>query len=261
MRKVDELKHVSMEVRKKLLVMIAQAKAAHIGSSLSAIEIFVACMETLQDSDSLIVSKGHAAAGYYATLVEFGILSEQDLKTYGTNGSRLFGHVTRDVSLGIPFSTGSLGHGLPYGVGLALGLKRKNREGKIFVIASDGEMNEGTTWESALLANHNGLDNLVLIVDRNGIQSIGDTESTLRLEPLDLKWRSFGWHVEEVDGHDLSSLLFALGKSVSGKPIVLIAKTIKGKGVSFMEGDNLWHYKSPNQEELKRALDELSRNK
>lgn len=258
MREIEKLKKISKDVRKRLLVMIARAKAAHIGSSLSAIEIFVACQAVLEQSDCLIVSKGHAAAGYYATLFEFGIIPEKDINAYGSNGSKLFGHVTRDASLGIPFSTGSLGHGLPFGIGLAIGNKRKNNQGRTIVIASDGEMNEGTTWESALLASHHKLDNLILIVDRNGIQSIGDTESTLSLEPLGEKWKSFGWLVDEIDGHNLAALLSSLQKSRDEKPRVIIARTVKGKGVSFMEGDNAWHYKSPNAVELELALNEVS---
>jgi transketolase len=150
-----------------------------------------------------------------------------------------------------------LGHGLPYGIGVCLGWKLSGSKGRVFVVCSDGEMDEGTTWESALLANHNNLENLVLLVDRNGIQSLRATEETLKLEPLSKKWEAFGWDVAEVDGHDFEALVSELEKDRGG-PKIVIAKTVKGKGISFMEGDNKWHYKPPNESELSAALYELA---
>jgi transketolase len=250
------LQEMASASRKKLLEIITESKAAHLGSSLSAIEIFLTCQFVSKPEDKIVVSKGHAAAGFYATMHALGKIDHETINTYGKNGSILFGHITQNEAIGIEFSTGSLGHGLPYGVGICLGRKLSGSSGRVFVVCSDGEMDEGTTWESALLANHNNLDNLVLIVDRNGIQSIRGTEETLKLEPLAKKWEAFGWDVVEVDGHDFVELISEIQVNRSC-PKILIAKTIKGKGVSFMEGDNKWHYKPPTDLELAAALSEL----
>lgn len=259
MRSPIELEKLALTAKIKLLEIVHKAEASHVGSSLSSIEIFLTCLNHSQSDNRIIISKGHAAAGFYAALNVFGILSDENLDTYGTDGSRLFGHITQDVELGITFSTGSLGHGIPYGVGCALGKKRSGKVGQVFVVASDGEMDEGTTWESALLANHHELDNLCVIVDRNGLQSIGHTEDTLRLEPLRDKWVAFGWEVIEVNGHDTKELEDAFCRKTFF-PKLIIAKTTKGHGISFMENDNLWHYRAPDYEQLKIALSELSGN-
>ena len=240
-----------------MLEIVHVAKAAHVGSSLSAIEIFLASMTSLESKALVIVSKGHAAAGYYSCLFALGKMTKDVLYTYGENGSILFGHVSKESGHEIPFSTGSLGHGLPYGVGRAMARTLLGKSGQVIVVCSDGELNEGTTWESALLAAHHKLGNLTMIVDRNGIQSIGRTEDTLALEPLFEKWHSFGWEVIEVDGHDSDLILNAIESSPQSKPRVIIARTVKGKGVSFMENNNLWHYRPPNQEQLAEALQDV----
>lgn len=257
MSEMAEMTVLAKLARRSLLEIIHTAKAAHIASSLSAIEIFLASMTSNDSTSLVIVSKGHAAAGYYSCLFTLGKMTKEVLYSYGENGTTLFGHVSKESGHGIPFSTGSLGHGLPYGVGRALGRKRQVTPGQVIVVCSDGELNEGTTWESALLAAHHKLNNLTLIVDRNGIQSIGKTEDTLALEPLTDKWKSFGWEVLEIDGHDASSLVRAIEAGPQISPRVLIAKTIKGKGISFMENDNVWHYRPPNPDQLHQAIREL----
>lgn len=251
------LEKQAKDARLALLEIIFNAKAAHIGSSLSCIEILLACMEIQNEDDSLVISKGHAAAGLYACLNARGLMADDVLRSYGADGSKLFGHVSKESGHGIEFSTGSLGHGLPYGVGLALGSKRANRPKNVFVVMSDGELNEGTTWESALLASHHKLDNLFAIIDRNGIQSMQGTEDTLALEPLSAKWQAFGWNAAEVDGHSFQQVIDSLSQGNTGRPNVIIANTVKGKGVSFMEGDNRWHYAPPSSRELELAKREL----
>jgi transketolase len=257
MAEITELAVSAKLARRSLLEIIHFAKAAHIASSLSAIEIFLAAMTSNDSTSLVIVSKGHAAAGYYSCLFALSRMTKEILYSYGENGTTLFGHVSKESGHDIPFSTGSLGHGLPYGVGRALGRSRHATAGQVIVVCSDGELNEGTTWESALLAAHHKLTNITLIVDRNGIQSIGKTEDTLALEPLTDKWKSFGWEVFEVDGHDAGSLVRAIETGPQASPRVIIAKTIKGKGISFMENDNIWHYRPPNPDQLHQAIREL----
>jgi transketolase len=213
---------------------------------------------TDSERDRFILSKGHAAAVVYAALAERGFFPVADLKTYNQTGSSLTGHINNDVP-GVEFSSGSLGHGLPVGCGLALAAKREGRPYRTFVLASDGELDEGSNWEAILFAPHHNLDNLVLIVDYNKIQSFGRVSEVLELHPLAEKFRSFRWNVVEVDGHDLPQIQAVLSAipAVSGKPTVVIANTIKGKGVSFMEDQLMWHYKSPSDEQLQSALQEL----
>jgi transketolase len=206
--------------------------------------------------DSIILSKGHAAAALYAVLNTLGYIGDEKINAYCENGSDLYGHVSHFADNEIPLSTGSLGHGLPFALGMAMAKKKLKVKGLTIVIISDGECDEGTTWESALLASHHELENLILIIDKNGIQSIGTTKETLDLEPLDLKWESFGWQVINVDGHNCDAIELAL-KTKSKKPKCIIASTTKGKGVDFMEDTIEWHYKSPNEHELTFAMSQL----
>lgn len=241
------------------------ANASHVASSLSCIDILsVIYLEQILGSsiektnlarNVFIHSKGHASAGLYAVLAHCGIIPLAELDVFCNDGARLGGHVSSENIEGVELSTGSLGHGIPYGVGVALGKKLSGYNGRVFVLASDGECNEGTTWESALIANQFDLSNLTLIIDRNGFQSLGETEKIMKLEPLADKWKAFGWDVLDIDGHDHDEIKQAL--SLSSRPKCIIAKTTKGKGVSFMEGSILWHYKSPNKEELTEAIEEL----
>ncbi len=255
-------------IRGHTLRMVGAANASHIGSCLSSADILaILYAEVLRvdpartdwpERDRFILSKGHAAAILYATLAERGFIPIEQLATYSADGSPLMGHVSHKVP-GVEVSTGSLGHGLPIGCGLALGGKRKQENWRTFVLLSDGELDEGSNWEAALFAGHHGLDQLVAIVDYNKIQSFGRVKDILDLEPLADKWRAFRWEVCELDGHDIPALRKAM-KQVPfqpGRPSVVIAHTVKGKGVSFMENDLLWHYRPPDQKQLAAALTEL----
>ena len=257
-----ESEQIALLARASALQMTYASKASHIGSSLSMIDI-LAVIATGVDlapngklGDELIISKGHAAAGAYAVLAHSGYIPLNLLETYSMDGSPLGGHVTSTHVPVINLSTGSLGHGLPFSVGRALAKKRLGIEGQSFVILSDGECDEGSNWEAALLASHLELDNVSVIIDRNFLQSLKSTEDTVRLEPLAEKWLAFNWDVAVVDGHAHEDLRQAIFRK-SDKPRLTIANTKKGYGVSFMENSVPWHYKSPNAEELASALSEL----
>lgn len=256
---------LAKQARISALKMVNQANASHIASSLSVIDIlsvlyskFLGTGDNKVNSNAVIVSKGHAAAGVYAILAHSGKMNIKLLESYGIDGSTLGGHLTHTGNEGIELSTGSLGHGLPYGIGMAIGFRLKQSDQKTYVVMSDGECDEGTTWESALLANHFMLKNLVVIIDRNRLQSLGSTENTIALEPLKGKWESFNWKVKVVNGHSHSQLTEAL-LTIEG-PTCIIAETTKGKGVSFMEDAVVWHYRPPSDDELTRALLELQGN-
>jgi transketolase len=211
------------------------------------------------ERDRFVLSKGHACAAFYAVLAARGFFPLDWLDTFYLNGSRLAGHATHTHIPGIEVSTGSLGHGLSIATGMALMAKRDAREYRVFALLSDGECDEGSTWEAALFASHHGLDNLTVIVDYNKIQAMGPVKEVLDLEPLAAKWRSFGWAVREIDGHNLGEIETALFQIPyeAVHPSCLIAHTVKGKGVSFMENSVLWHYRSPQGEEFEAALMEL----
>lgn len=252
-------------IKERILRIIHKANASHLGSCLSVVDILTviyskivdreAILKKDENRDIVIMSKGHAAAAYYAVLNEYGFISDVDLENYLNDGTHLGGHVHHVEKNFVELSTGSLGHGLPYGVGTALAQKKLHRAGRTFVVISDGECDEGTTWESALIANHFELSNLVVVIDRNLIQSLDSTENVLALEPLARKWSSFNWNVIEVDGHNHEQLTKALVATEG--PLCVIANTTKGKGVSFMEGQVLWHYKSPSMDEYVAALKEI----
>jgi len=211
------------------------------------------------ERDRFILSKGHGCAALYAALAECGFFPVQWLESFYGNGCRLAGHATHTSAPGIEVSTGSLGHGLPLGAGMSIALQRSGSDARIFVLMSDGECDEGSTWESALFSAQHRLDNLVAVVDYNKIQSLGSVREVMDLEPFADKWRAFGWNVREIDGHDLGQIEGALAAVpfAAGQPTCVIAHTIKGKGVSFMEDDLLWHYRTPQGEELENALAEL----
>ncbi len=208
------------------------------------------------------MSKGHAAALAYAALARAGFFDPAELSGFCANDGELWGHVTRGKTPGVELSTGSLGHGLPVATGMALSAKRREEAWRVFAVLSDGECDEGSTWEAFLFAGHHHLDNLVAIIDCNGIQSLAQVEDTLGLEPLPEKLEAFGWSAIELDGHDISSLREALRvlPARPGKPTAIVARTVKGMGVDFMAGQVLWHYRSPNDEELQAALDQLERS-
>ena len=244
-------------IRKNILNLTFKAKSSHIGSCLSIVEILVALyFKILNKNDRFILSKGHAALALYSILFEKKVISKKTLSSFGSNKTVLMNHVSNKVK-GVEFSTGSLGHGLPVSVGKALKFKTNKEKNKVFVLMSDGEINEGTTWESLLFANHHKLDNLNIIIDYNKIQSMDFVSKVIKLEPLKQKLQSFGCKVYEVNGHSVKQLTKFLKVKSFNKPKVIIANTVKGKGVSFMENNNLWHYKSPDKDQLKRALNEI----
>lgn len=243
-----------------VLEMTHSSKASHIGSCLSVIDILAAAFTYKTNFSEInkvqiLLSKGHAAGALYAVLAELTLL-ESDLTDYCLDDSKLYGHVNHLASEAIPLSTGSLGHGMPFALGMALASKLKLDGNRVIAVISDGECNEGTTWESALIANQFKLDNFIVIIDRNRIQSLGPTEDTIQLEPLGDKWSSFGWRIVNVDGHNCLDVLTALTTDSAG-PLCIIASTIKGKGVSYMENAVEWHYKSPNENELAIAKEEV----
>ncbi len=258
----------SARIRAHALRMVNSASAAHIGSALSIADILsVLYTQILRvdpvrpdwlQRDRLIVSKGHATSILYATLAERGFFPLDWLTDYCRDESKLLGHVSHHVP-GVEVSTGSLGHGLPIGCGMALAARADGRASRTFVILSDGELDEGSNWEAILFAGHNRLSNLTAIVDYNKIQSFGTVKDVLDLDPLAAKWESFHWDTIEIDGHDVAQLQTTLSRvPLEGdKPTVIIAHTTKGKGVSFMEDRLEWHYKSPNPAQLEQALKEL----
>jgi transketolase len=258
---MNELILRSKTIRKYILDMIYTAKASHIGSCFSVVDILNILYAKILDVDPkfpgkidrdfLIMSKGHAAAALYATLAYYDFFPIQELADYCKNGGRLAGHITANV-LGIEFSTGALAHGLSVGCGIALASKKK-----VYIILSDGECDEGSIWEAALFAPHHHLNNLTVIIDYNKIQSFGLINEVLNLEPFANKWRSFNWEVLEIDGHNYDDLYLAFTSQTS-LPKVIIAHTIKGKGVSFMENNLIWHYRSPDEIQYDQAQKELS---
>lgn len=270
--KEDELQTLARKIRINALRMINTAKSSHLGSSFSMAELMAVLYKKIlnvtpqtandPDRDRFVLSKGHAAAGYYAVLAECGFIPMDWLESFYLNGCRLAGHATCGVP-GIEVSSGALGHGLPMAAGMALAGKRDDKSYRVFALLSDGECNEGSTWEAAMFAAHHGLDNLVAVVDYNKIQAMGHTRDIVDLEPFYDKWKAFGWSVREIDGHDVCEIEDSL-KGVPmapGKPSCFIAHTVKGKGVSFMEDDVLWHYRNPQGEEYEKALEELGGRK
>ncbi len=266
----DDHRRLALAVRRDALQMTHRSNSSHIGSSLSTVELLAVLYNgvlrtspdnpTLPDRDRFILSKGHAAAAYYATLAERGFFPKHLLETFSLDGSQLAGHATHHAVPGIDVSTGSLGHGLSIGCGMALAAKRDAKPYRVFVLLSDGECDEGSTWEAALFAHHHKLDNLIAIIDYNKVQSFGTVKEVLDLEPLAEKWKSFGCAVKEINGHDTRQIEDTLSQVPfeKGKPSCCVAHTVKGKGVSFMENAVAWHYKAPDKAQLEQALRELS---
>ena len=261
--------NLAKRIRVSALEMVHRAKASHIASALSIADIMAVLYGGLISYDSnnpvsasrdrFILSKGHACVAVYATLAECGFFSKDELLSYGQDHSVLMNHISHKAA-GVEFSTGSLGHGLSFGVGKAIAAKKTNQNWQTVVLISDGELNEGSNWEAMMFAAHHNLDNLIVIVDYNKLQSLTTVEQTLRIEPLADKARAFGWHVHESDGHDhanLHKLLKHLMQAKSNMPAFVIAHTTKGKGISFMENSVDWHYRPPSEKELDLALQEL----
>lgn len=265
--------HSSMELARRVRIhslhMTGLGGSSHIGSALSIVDLLaVLYFKILRHDpgrprwpgrDRFILSKGHAGVAVYATLAELGYFPVQELTRHYQDGSPFSGHVSHKGIPGVELSTGSLGHGLGVGVGMAKELQLNGGGARVFVLLSDGECDEGSVWEAALFAQHHRLDNVVAIVDYNKIQSLAPVAETLALEPLREKWEAFNWNVVETDGHDHERLTAALSTLAanSGRPTVIIAHTVKGKGVSFMEDTVLWHYRTARGEEFDRALLEL----
>jgi len=256
----------SLSSRKNILKIIHASKASHLGSSMSIVEILVSMYAVSnttkilagdKDRDRVIVSKGHAAAATYAVMHEFGLMTEEMLLTYHQKGSMLQGHVSHGVKY-VEHSTGALGHGLSVGVGHAVYLKSHGYNSKVMVLCGDGEIQEGSVWEAAMLATTKKLGNLFLLVDVNGISSIKGTEDIISTGDLSDRFKGFGFNVKKVNGHDITEITSALEhKNPNSLPTVILCSTVKGKGVSFAENEPIWHYKSLNDELLTKALEEL----
>lgn len=248
---------IAKQIRIRILQISNRAKSSHVGSCLSIVDILVVLYKNFINKKNIFVlSKGHACLAYYCVLQKFGHFSNKTLNSYGKNNTILLSHVSHIVP-GVEFSTGSLGHGLPYATGRALAEKINITNNKIFVLISDGELNEGTTWESLLFASFHKLDNLIIIIDYNKIQSLDFTKNILKLEPLRKKFQSFGCNVKNINGHNFIQIYKSFFVRKNKKPTVIIANTIKGKGVSFMENTISWHYKYPNLKELEVAIKEI----
>jgi len=266
MEQWNQLVEFARRIRVHSLHMVYRARSSHIGSCLSVADLLAVLYGSVlrvdpgnpswNARDRLLMSKGHASAALYAALAERGFFPSDWLETFYQNGTRLAGHVTHTGVPGVEASTGSLGHGLSLACGMALAGKWEAQSYRVFCLLSDGECDEGSVWEAALFAAHHRLDNLVAVVDYNKIQSLGRVEEVLGLEPFAAKWESFGWALREIDGHDLGAIQESCGgvPFSSGRPSCILAHTVKGKGVAFMEDKLLWHYRSPNEEEFRLAL-------
>lgn len=268
MQSSNNYRALASQIRQNALICHFHSKSSHIGGGFSCADILTVLYggwlnispDKINDPnrDRFILSKGHAAAAYYATLVEFGFIPKEWLSSYCQFGSQLGGHVSHTVP-GVEFSSGSLGHGLPVGVGMALGSKRADKSYRVVVLMSDGEMDSGANWEAIMMAAGQNLKNLLAIIDRNKLQAMGFTEDIVPLGDLVRKFEAFGWSAKTIDGHDYKSIksVIDMFPFSDEKPSVIIANTIKGKGVRFMENRLEWHYKSPNEDEFKKAMKEL----
>jgi len=266
---LDEMSSMAKKLRRHVITMIGKAGSGHPGGSLSAAELVTALFFKVlkhdpanprwAERDRFILSKGHAAPILYAALAERGYFPVEKLATLRILGSCLQGHCDMTATRGVEMSSGSLGQGLSFGIGIALAGRLDTRDYRVYVLLGDGECDEGQVWEAAMASAHFKLDNLVAIVDHNELQIDGWNRDVMNLEPLAEKWKAFGWHTIEVNGHDLSQLITAFNeaKRVKGKPTVIIAHTIKGKGVSFMENNVDFHGKAPTLAEMEKALEEL----
>ncbi len=268
-KQLKKYENIAKKIRKKILDISYKTKSTHIGSSFSIVEILVALYfkhlkinpkkPLDKNRDKFILSKGHACSAFYTTLFYKGFFDKKIFNGFAKDEGTLEHHPNYDIKRGIEASTGSLGHGLSLGVGMALAAKYNKSKQRIYVLLADGELNEGSNWEAIMFAAQHKLDNLVAIVDYNKIQALGRVKDIIDLKPLDKKWQSFNWSVKEINGHNFKQIFNALEKVPfkKNRPSVIIANTIKGKGVSFMENKLLWHYRCPDDNEYKKALKEL----
>lgn len=266
---MEELKIKAKTVRKNIISMLTEAKSGHPGGSLSAVEILTYLYfkemnvnpdnPSQQDRDRFVLSKGHGAPVLYSTLAEKGYFPKEELLKLRKTGAMLQGHPDMKGTPGIDMSTGSLGQGLSAANGMALAGKLDNKDYRVFVLMGDGEMQEGQIWEAAMTGAHYGLDNVTAFIDNNGLQIDGENKEVMNVEPIEEKWKAFGWHTIRIDGHDFEQIENAVleAKNTKGKPTVIIAKTVKGKGISFMENEVGWHGVAPNQEQYQQAMKEL----
>ena len=268
MNNIEQIKRNAKLIRKKVLDTCYQSSAGHIGGSLSSVDILNVLYNSVMDiepsdpnneeRDRFVLSKGHIAESLFCTLAIRGYFSVEELNNFSCFGSKYIGHPNNKIS-GIEMNTGALGHGLSVALGMAIAAKQDEKSYYTYVLMGDGELAEGSVWEAAMAASHYKLDNLIAIIDRNGLQISGSTEEVMALEKLQDKWEAFGFHVLNVDGHDYEKLLHAFNeaKTITGKPIVIIANTIKGKGVSFMENDAHWHHGIMSESQYQQAISEV----
>lgn len=266
---IEELKNIANDIRIDIVDMVATAKSGHPGGSLSVTDILTVLYfhemnirsnePKWEDRDRLVLSKGHAAPALYAVLSKRGYFPKEELKTLRKFKSKLQGHPDMKKTLGVDMSTGSLGQGLSAANGMALAGKLDKKDYRVYAILGDGELQEGQVWEAAMSSAHYKLDNLVAFVDFNGLQIDGSNEEVMNVSPVDKKFEAFGWNVLVIDGHNFEEIKNALDKAkeVKERPTAIIAKTVKGKGVSFMENQSSWHGTAPNEEQRKQALSEL----
>ena len=267
----EQLKEKACNIRKNIVQMIHDANSGHPGGSLSAVEILTYLyFEEMninspedENRDRFILSKGHAAPVLYATLAEKGFIDKESLKTLRKINSKMQGHPDMKKVKGVEASTGSLGQGLSIANGMAYGFKMDNKPNRVFVLLGDGEVQEGMVWEAEMFAGHNKLSNVTAFLDNNGLQIDGKNEEVMSIQPLDKKWEAFGWSVITINGNSFEEIAKAMEerKKITDKPVMIIAKTVKGKGVSFMENNPGWHGKAPNDEELALALKDRGGNK
>lgn len=265
---IHTLKEKTVAIRKSILTMVHEANSGHVGGSLGATELVVALYYHIMnhrpdepewaDRDRFILSKGHCTPVIYAVLADLGYFPMADLKTFRRTGSHLQGHPYQPKTNGIEASTGTLGLGLSTGAGMALGAKLKNQDHFYYILCGDGEIQEGQIWEAAMFANKYKLNNIIAFIDRNYQQSDGYSEAVMPMDPLPPKWESFGWQVFEMDGNNLVEIIETVEKAKSGaRPTMIIANTVKGKGVSFMENEPKWHGTPPGKEDFEKAINEL----
>ena len=268
-KQLEELYETARQLRIDILTMLNQSGSGHTGGSLSAVEmltsLYCSAMKhdpknpKWEDRDRFVLSKGHGAPALYAILARCGYFDPEELSSLRKTGSMLQGHPDMKTTPGVEMSTGSLGQGLSIANGMAMGLKLDKKNSRVYVLLGDGEVEEGQIWEAAMSAAHYKIDNLCALLDQNGLQIDGPVKEVMNIAPIADKWKSFGWHVFEVDGHDIEAILDALHKAekVKGTPSIIICKTIKGKGVSFFENKVEYHGVTPTDEELERAITEL----